>query len=67
MDGNTLVTLIGSLGFPIVACVALFRYMAAQRDQHAEESREMREAINQLRIAVTELTAYMKGGTPNER
>lgn len=63
MNANDIISMIGSLGFPIAACIALFRYMAAQRDQHAEESREMREAINQLRVAVTELTAYIKEGT----
>lgn len=46
MDTNTIVSLIGSLGFPIVCCVALFWYMTKQGEQHKIEMDKMSEAIN---------------------
>ena len=44
MQGVT--TLIGNLGFPIAACVALFWYMNKQQKAHKEEMDKMSEAIN---------------------
>lgn len=66
MDANTIVTLVGTLGFPIVMCGALFWYMIKQNELHSTESREMRDAVNELKIAIIELTDRLKGAD-NER
>ena len=66
MDANTIVTLVGTLGFPIVMCGALFWYMIKQNELHSTESREMRDAVNELKIAIVELTDRLKGDR-NER
>lgn len=67
MDANAIISLVGTLGFPIVMCGALFWYMIKQNDQHSTESREMRDAINELKIAIVELTDRLRGGNDNER
>lgn len=67
MDANSIISLVGTLGFPIVMCGALFWYMIKQNDQHSTESREMRDAINELKIAIVELTDRLRGGGDNER
>ena len=56
MDVNTLIQLIGSLGFPIVACGALFWYMVKSDDQHKEEMDKMSEALNNNTSALLKLT-----------
>ena len=61
MDANTIVTLVGTLGFPIVMCGALFWYMIKQNELHSTESHEMRDAVNELKIAIVELTDRLKG------
>lgn len=66
MDANAIISLVGTLGFPIVMCGALFWYMIKQNEQHSTESREMRDAINELKIAIVELTDRLRGGD-NER
>lgn len=66
MDANAIISLIGTLGFPIVMCGALFWYMIKQNEQHSTESREMRDAINELKLAIVELTDRLRGGD-NER
>lgn len=66
MDANTIVTLVGTLGFPIVMCGALFWYMIKQNELHSTESREMRNAVNDLKLAIVELTDHLKGDS-NER
>ena len=66
MDANAIISLVGTLGFPIVMCGALFWYMIKQNEQHSTESREMRDAINELKLAIVELTDRLRGGD-NER
>lgn len=56
MTVNDIITIIQSVGFPVVMCGALFWYMISQTKEHAAESKEMREAINALNVAITKLT-----------
>ena len=67
MDANAIISLVGTLGFPIVMCGALFWYMIKQNEQRSTESREMRDAINELKRAIVELTDRLRGGGDNER
>ena len=67
MDANAIISLVGTLGFPIVMCGALFWYMIKQNEQHSTESREMRDAINELKLAIVELTDRLRGDGDNER
>ena len=67
MDANAIISLVGTLGFPIVMCGALFWYMIKQNEQHSTESREMRDAICELKLAIVELTDRLRGGGDNER
>ena len=46
MEVNTVLSAVGSLGFPIVACIALFWLMTKLNDKHKEEMDKMAEAIN---------------------
>lgn len=56
MDVNSLIQLIGSLGFPIAACVALFWRMVKSDEQHIEEMSKMSEALNNNTSALVKLT-----------
>lgn len=56
MDINTLIQLVGSLGFPIVACGALFWRMVKSGEQHKEEMSKMSEALNNNTAALVKLT-----------
>lgn len=51
-----IVTDISTVGFPIVMCGALFWYMIKQNEMHQTENREMKDAINALKIAIVQLT-----------
>lgn len=55
MDVNDIVTLIGSLGFPIVACVGMFylynrtlKDFTSTLDDIASEIKELREELEEL-------------------
>lgn len=56
MDVNTLIQLVGSLGFPIVGCGALFWRMVKSDEQHKEEINKMSEALNNNTNAIVKLT-----------
>ncbi len=62
MDVNAITQLIGSIGFPIVACGALFWMLNRQNEMHREESAQMKEAINDLKVAILQLTNSINGG-----
>lgn len=56
MDINTLIQLVGSLGFPVVACGALFWRMVKSDEQHKEEMNKISEALNNNTAALVKLT-----------
>lgn len=56
MDANTIIQLVGSLGFPIVMCGALFWRMVKSDEQHKEEMDKLSEALNNNTIAITNLS-----------
>ena len=60
MDFNTLIQLVGSLGFPIVACGALFWRMIKSDEQHKEEMNKMSEALNNNTSALVKLTEKLE-------
>lgn len=56
MDANTIIQLVGSLGFPIVMCGALFWRMVKSDEQHNAEMDKLSEALNNNTIALTKLS-----------
>lgn len=56
MDVNSIIQLVGSLGFPIVCCGALFWRMVKSDDQHKQEMDKISEALNNNTVALTRLT-----------
>ena len=61
MDFNEIIQAIGSLGFPIAMCVALFWYMIQQNQAHKEEMNALNAAVNDLQIAITKLSDKLGG------
>lgn len=60
MDVNTLIQLVGSLGFPIVACGALFWRMIKSDEQHKEEMNKISDALNNNTMALMKLTEKLE-------
>lgn len=56
MDVNSLIQIVGSLGFPIVACGALFWRMVKSDEQHKDEMNKISEALNNNTSALVKLT-----------
>ena len=67
MDTNSIVSLITSVGFPIVMCGVMCWYvkyitdhhredMAKEREQHDIEMKEVTQAITNNTLAITKLT-----------
>lgn len=71
MNVNDIITLITTVGFPIVACGAMGWYvkhvsdqhredMTHEREQHADEVKATTEAINNNTLALQKLTDYIE-------
>lgn len=56
MDANTIIQLVGSLGFPIVMCGALFWRMVKSDEQRKAEMDKLSEVLNNNTIALTKLS-----------
>ncbi len=55
MEGIDLIQAVSSLGFPIVMCGVLFWYMMQESKNHKEETAALKDAIVELKIAITSL------------
>lgn len=73
MDVSTIVSLISSLGFPIVACIYMANYTRKQIDvyradikelqaEHKAEISKVTDALDNNTRALIELSAYIKEG-----
>lgn len=64
MTVQDIVTLVGSLGFPIVACIGLGWYVKYQTDNNSKEVSEMRkehqEEINKVTEALNNNTLALQ-------
>ena len=76
MDANVIITMIGSLGFPIVACIFIAIFFSKTQDNyradikdmqamHKQETDKMTEAINNNTRALERLIIKI-GGDEND-
>lgn len=61
MDATSITQLIGSLGFPIVCCGALFWYMIKEKDAHKTEMEELRKSVEANTQAINKLCEHLGG------
>lgn len=61
MDMQGIMTLIGSLGFPIVVAVYMIYVNKDQSEKHASEMKEMTNVINELKVVMQKLVDRLDG------
>lgn len=61
MDYTAAAQLIGSLGFPIVACIMLYVRMEKQDENHRQEVSELTKAIQNNTIVMQKLIDRLGG------
>lgn len=59
-QNTEIVNIISTVGFPIACCCALFWFLTKEMENHNKESKAMQEALTDLKIAITELTAQLE-------
>lgn len=62
MDVTMVTQLIGSLGFPIVCCGALFWYLVKEKEAHKDEMEELRKSVEANTMAINSLCQHLGGG-----
>lgn len=60
MELSEMGQLIGTLGFPIVACCAVFWYLQKESENHKQEMSSMRDAVNANTSVIAELKMIMQ-------
>ena len=55
MESETIMQLIGSLGFPIAMCLMIFWYLMKETESHKEEVNMLRDVIQKNTEALIEL------------
>ena len=60
MDVNQISQLISSVGFPIVACVIMWKALQDSTTAHKEEMNAMRESLNQNTVVLAELKQMLQ-------
>ena len=60
MDAQALSQLISSVGFPIVACVIMWKTLQDSTAAHKEEIDGMKESLNQNTLVLSELKQMIK-------
>ena len=60
MDIQAITTLIGSLGFPIAACIGMFSMLNKEREEHKAEMAKITEAIHNNTLALEALKGQLE-------
>lgn len=60
MDTNQIVEIVSSVGFPIIMCLILLKYMKQESDEHDKEVEHLTETINANTKVLTELCTLIK-------
>lgn len=55
MDVEILIQSIATVGFPIVACIAMFYQNMKMIEEHKEETKNLADAINNNTLVITKL------------
>ena len=73
MDIQTLTQLVSSVGFPIVACLIMWKALQDSTSAHKEEMDAIRESLNQNTVVLAELKQMLqdlrdmaRGGTGSD-
>lgn len=60
MDVNGIIQMVGSLGFPIVACGFLFYYLQRESERHRDEVDRLRDTLESNTKILAELYTYLR-------
>ena len=58
---ENVVSIISSVGFPIAMCLILFWYMQKESENHKNETNSLKDAIQDLKLAITTLVHKLEG------
>lgn len=61
MDVGEITTVIGSLGFPIVACIFLFKFLTQTMKENTAALDNLSETISELKSTMEHITTYIIG------
>lgn len=57
---DEIITAISTVGYPITISLLLFWYMTEENKNHKEETSSLKDAINDLKLAITTLITKLE-------
>lgn len=57
---DDIITAISTVGFPAIMSILLFMYMKQQNEFHRDETNSLKDAINDLKLAITTLITKLE-------
>lgn len=67
MDAQSITTLISSVGFPIVMCLLLIKYIQQENQRNDDTITKLTDTINANTKAITELVTLIKDKLGHEQ
>lgn len=67
MDAQSITTLISSVGFPIVMCLILIKYIQQENQRNDDTITKLTDTINANTKAITELVTLIKDKLGHEQ
>jgi hypothetical protein len=61
VDVTAITQLVTTVGFPIACTFVLFSYLNKEREQHAAETKELKDALNNNTLVIQKLIDKMDG------
>ena len=60
MDANTIISTISSVGFPIVMCLIMFKYMQEESKNHKNEVDSLKESLKENTVVLADLKSMIQ-------
>lgn len=60
MDAQSISSLITSIGFPIVMCLLMFKYMQTESENHKAEVDSLKESLKENTVVLTDLKSMIQ-------
>ena len=66
VDVSTIGSLVGTVGFPVALSIGLLYYLFKVQKEHKEETNQLKEAITELKLVMSQILEHIRHGEDKE-
>ena len=60
VDVSTIGSLVGTVGFPVALSIGLLYYLFKVQKEHKEETNQLKEAITELKLVMSQILEHIR-------